>query len=94
MSTILVLFAFVFFTAASQGLAAATEQEFKRLKKTPGIENGTHEAAPEGVETETPVAANLDFLFEKKRNPVLGPAKISAAESRGQRPYQVRSLGV
>lgn len=63
--------------------------EFKRQKKTPVAQNGTEASAGEKGEGDAPVVARLD-AFSEKRTAVLGPSKISAAESRGQRPYQVR----
>lgn len=38
------------------------------------------------------MTARLGLLLEKKRDAVLGPSKISTAESRGEREYQA-SLG-
>lgn len=39
------------------------------------------------------VTARLDLLLEKRRNALLGPSKISTAESRGEREYQASRLG-
>lgn len=63
--------------------------EFKRQKKTPVASNGTKDPATDEGERDAPVVARLDAFSEKRRTAVLRPSKISAAESRGQRPYQV-----
>lgn len=80
----------------AQSLGAATLNEFKRSHKKSQTEGAATAAAAAGaaadgeVAEETPsVTARLDLLLEKKRNAVLGPSKISAAESRGEREYQV-----
>lgn len=72
-----------------QGLGAATEKEFKRSKRPAG---GALDAKQTGVsavadasEADSPVPVNSG-----RKIPVLGPSKISTAESRGQRPYQVK----
>ncbi|CAM9272566.1 unnamed protein product [Sphacelaria rigidula] len=74
--------------SAFQSLGAATENEFKRQKKTPVVQSGAQEVVSEIEHENASVAARLDTLREKKRAAMLGPSKISAAESRGQRPYQ------
>lgn len=54
------------------------------------VQSGAQEVVSEIEHENASVAARLDTLREKKRAAMLGPSKISAAESRGQRPYQVR----
>ncbi|CAN0468562.1 unnamed protein product [Ectocarpus sp. 8 AP-2014] len=94
--------------AEFQGLGAATLNEFKRSHKKSQTESvaataaaaaaaaaaATAAAASAGDSTEEApsVTARLGLLLEKKRDAVLGPSKISTAESRGEREYQA-SLG-
>lgn len=49
-------------------------------------------AVVEAAEEAPSVTARLDLLLERKRNAVLGPSKISTAESRGEREYQVHDI--
>ncbi|CAM9596779.1 unnamed protein product, partial [Hapterophycus canaliculatus] len=81
--------------AEFQSLGAATLNEFKRSHKKSQTEGAATAAAAAAaaadgeVSEETPSAtARLDLLLEKKRSAVLGPSKISAAESRAEREYQ------
>lgn len=77
-----------------QSLGAATLNEFKRTHKKSQTDMAAAAAAAaavaEATEEAPSVTARLDLLLEKKRNAVLGPSKISTAESRGEREYQVR----
>ncbi len=82
---------------ATQGLGAATLNEFKRTHKKALTENAATAATAaaaaaaavvEAAEDAPSVTARLDLLLEKKRDAVLGPSKISTAESRGAREYQ------
>lgn len=82
-----------------QSLGAATLNEFKRSHKKSQTEGAATAAAAAAaaadgeVAEDTPsVTARLDLLLEKKRNAVLGPSKISTAESRGEREYQARRV--
>lgn len=54
------------------------------------VQSGAQEVVAEIEHENGSVAARLDAFKEKKGAAMLGPSKISAAESRGQRPYQVR----
>lgn len=68
-----------------QGLGAVTAKEFKRSKK-PAVADVQQSAAIEVTgEAESTVAVPLN-----RKSSMLAPSKISAAESRGLRPYQVR----
>lgn len=80
-----------------QSLGAATLNEFKRSHKKSQTDMAAANAAAaataaavvEAAEEAPSVTARLDLLLERKRNAVLGPSKISTAESRGEREYQV-----
>lgn len=82
-------------TTMTQSLGAATLNEFKRTHKKSQTDMAAAAAAAaaaavaEAAEEAPSVTARLDLLLEKKRNAVLGPSKISTAESRGEREYQV-----
>ncbi|CAN0537894.1 unnamed protein product, partial [Ectocarpus sp. 12 AP-2014] len=90
--------------AEFQGLGAATLNEFKRSHKKSQTESVAATAAAaaaaataaasaaDSTEEAPSVTARLGLLLEKKRDAVLGPSKISTAESRGEREYQA-SLG-
>ncbi|CAB1097827.1 unnamed protein product [Ectocarpus sp. CCAP 1310/34] len=89
--------------AEFQGLGAATLNEFKRSHKKSQTESVAAAAAAaaaataaastaDSTEKAPSVTARLGFPLEKKRDAVLGPSKISTAESRGEREYQA-SLG-
>lgn len=79
-----------------QSLGAATLNEFKRTHKKSQTDMAAAAAAVaaspvvEAAEEAPSATARLDLLLDKKRNAVLGPSKISMAESRGERDYQVQ----
>lgn len=72
-----------------QGLGAATLNEFKRHKTAQPPTPVTPIVGDSPEETPT-FTTRLDTLSGKKGRGLLGPPKISTAESRGQREYQAR----